>query len=229
MSAFWLPLIIKSMGNLSYLQIGFLSAAPPLLSVVGMLGSALVDGPVAAYRAQRRGRCVRRFMEAVKAAKLDPRFTFHKLRHIWARLTIMAAAPLMVVAQNLGHRDTPMVERHSDHLADSYVTETLRKTAPTLESANERKAVPLTRWRVAIFFVSCTARQPNHPTKSIAYPNYPAAAPGHRVPCPTDVRDTRRRESATVPRTARFCRRLACPRTKGLAHSCGDEISICGI
>jgi MFS family permease len=73
----WLPLIIKSMGNLTYLQIGFLSAGPPLLGVVGtilvsfssdrtgdrklhlafvyvigavgMLGSALVQSPVLAY------------------------------------------------------------------------------------------------------------------------------------------------------------------------------------
>jgi ACS family tartrate transporter-like MFS transporter len=73
----WLPLIINSLGNLSYIQIGFLSAVPPLLGVigtilvsissdvtgdrkmhlalvytigaVGVLGSALVKSPVAAY------------------------------------------------------------------------------------------------------------------------------------------------------------------------------------
>jgi MFS family permease len=73
----WLPLIIKSMGRLSYIEIGFLSAVPPLLGVIGtlvvsassdrtgdrkwhlalvyviaaigMLGSALVQQPVWAY------------------------------------------------------------------------------------------------------------------------------------------------------------------------------------
>jgi MFS transporter, ACS family, tartrate transporter len=73
----WLPLIINSLGNLSYIQIGFLSAVPPLLGVigtilvsissdvtgdrkmhlalvytigaVGVLGSALVKSPVAGY------------------------------------------------------------------------------------------------------------------------------------------------------------------------------------
>jgi MFS transporter, ACS family, tartrate transporter len=73
----WLPLIIKSMGKLSILEIGFLSAVPPLLGVigtilvsassdrtgdrkwhlalvyvvgaVGMAGSALVHEPVWAY------------------------------------------------------------------------------------------------------------------------------------------------------------------------------------
>jgi ACS family tartrate transporter-like MFS transporter len=73
----WLPLIINSLGTLTYLQIGFLSAVPPLLGVIGtilvsissdltgdrkfhlalvytiggigMLGSALVNSPVVAY------------------------------------------------------------------------------------------------------------------------------------------------------------------------------------
>jgi integrase len=72
----------------------------------------------------------RPFKLAVKAARLDPTFTFHELRHSWATLAIMAGAPLMIVAQNLGHRDTRMVERHYGHLADSYVREMIRKTAP---------------------------------------------------------------------------------------------------
>ncbi len=73
----WLPLIIQSMGKLSYVEIGFLSAVPPLLGVVGtllvsynsdrtgdrkfhlaavyivgavgMLGSAVAKDPVLAY------------------------------------------------------------------------------------------------------------------------------------------------------------------------------------
>lgn len=73
----------------------------------------------------------RGYKDAVKRAKIDPSFTFHELRHTWASLTIMAGAPLMVVAQNLGHRDTRMVERHYGHLAESYVTEMIRKSAPT--------------------------------------------------------------------------------------------------
>lgn len=75
----------------------------------------------------------RPFKGAVIKANLDPRFTFHELRHTWASLTIMAGAPLMVVAQNLGHRDTRMVERHYGHLTDSYVAEVIRKTAPSYD------------------------------------------------------------------------------------------------
>lgn len=73
----------------------------------------------------------RPFKEAVKAASLDPGFTFHELRHTWASLTVMAGAPLIVVASNLGHRDTRMVERHYGHLTDSYIAETIRQTAPS--------------------------------------------------------------------------------------------------
>jgi len=72
----------------------------------------------------------RPFKQAVKAASLDPSFTFHELRHTWASLTIMAGAPLMVAAHNLGHRDTRMVEKHYGQLAESYVAETIRGTSP---------------------------------------------------------------------------------------------------
>jgi hypothetical protein len=42
----------------------------------------------------------------------------------------MAGMPLMVVARNLGHADTRMVERHYGHLAPSYVADAVRKSAP---------------------------------------------------------------------------------------------------
>ena len=59
-----------------------------------------------------------------------------ELRHTWASLTIMAGAPLMVVAQNLGHRDTRMVELHYGHLAHSFVADTIRRTAPNFGLAS---------------------------------------------------------------------------------------------
>lgn len=36
--------------------------------------------------------------------------TFHGLRHTWASLAVMNGVPLLVVAKDLGHRDTRMVE-----------------------------------------------------------------------------------------------------------------------
>ena len=38
--------------------------------------------------------------------------------------------PLLVVAKNLGHSDTQMVERHYGHFAPSYQAEAVRKGAP---------------------------------------------------------------------------------------------------
>jgi integrase len=72
----------------------------------------------------------RPMQEAVDRAKITPPITFHGLRHTWASLSVMAGMPLMVVARNLGHADTKMVEHHYGHLAPSYVAETIRKHAP---------------------------------------------------------------------------------------------------
>jgi integrase len=79
----------------------------------------------------KRDHKFRPFKQAATNARIEPEFTFHQLRHTWASLTIMAGAPLIVVAQNLGHRDTAMVEAHYGHLAPNYVADTLRATAPT--------------------------------------------------------------------------------------------------
>jgi integrase len=66
---------------------------------------------------------------AVKRAKLSG-VTFHSLRHTWASLSVMSGMPLMVVARNLGHRDTKMVELHYGHLSPGFLNETIQKFAP---------------------------------------------------------------------------------------------------
>jgi integrase len=67
---------------------------------------------------------------ACEAAGINPPTTFHALRHTYASHAVMAGAPLMVVAENLGHSDTRMVEKHYGHLAESFVRDTIRRTAP---------------------------------------------------------------------------------------------------
>jgi integrase len=84
---------------------------------------------------------------ACERAKIHPPLDFHSLRHSWASLSIMAGAPLLVVAQNLGHADTRMVERHYGHLAQSYVAETIRRTAPTFGAGSADNVVPITTTR----------------------------------------------------------------------------------
>ena len=51
-------------------------------------------------------------------------------RHTWASLSVMNGMPLNVVANNLGHTDTNMVEKHYGHLAPSFVVDQVRKFAP---------------------------------------------------------------------------------------------------
>src|SRR5205823_13765885 len=48
----------------------------------------------------------------------------------WASLAVMAGVPLLVVAKNLGHADTRMVEKHYGHLAPSYIADAIRAGAP---------------------------------------------------------------------------------------------------
>jgi integrase len=66
---------------------------------------------------------------ALNRARL-PHMPFHCLRHTWASLSVMAGVPLMVVAKNLGHRDTRMVEAHYGHISPSYVADEIRRGAP---------------------------------------------------------------------------------------------------
>jgi integrase len=67
---------------------------------------------------------------AATRAKIKPAISFHGLRHTWASLAVMNGMPLMVVARNLGHVDTRMVEKYYGHLAPSYVADAIRKSAP---------------------------------------------------------------------------------------------------
>jgi integrase len=68
--------------------------------------------------------------EACEHAKIKPAMGFHGLRHTWASLTVMNGTPLLVVAKNLGHSDTRMVEKHYGHLAPSYIADAIRAGAP---------------------------------------------------------------------------------------------------
>ena len=68
--------------------------------------------------------------EASRRAALVPPVNFHGLRHTYASLSIMNGAPLVVVAANLGHANTKMVEKHYGHLARSFVRDAIRAAAP---------------------------------------------------------------------------------------------------
>jgi integrase len=69
---------------------------------------------------------------ASNAARIQPPINFHGLRHTYASRLAMRGVPLAVIAAQLGHSDTRMVEKHYGHLAPSYVADTVRTAFGTL-------------------------------------------------------------------------------------------------
>jgi integrase len=80
-----------------------------------------------AWRASHQ---LRPIAQACQRANVNPPVNFHTLRHTWASLSVMSGVPLLVVAKNLGHADTRMVEKHYGHLAPSYIADAIRAGAP---------------------------------------------------------------------------------------------------
>jgi integrase len=76
-------------------------------------------------RGWKRAEQQRPFLAACEVASLKS-VRFHGLRHTYASRLVMNGAPLAVVAAQLGHADTRMVEKHYGHLAPSYIAETVR-------------------------------------------------------------------------------------------------------
>jgi integrase len=92
------------------------------------------------WRAAEQGRLMR---DACEHGKIKPPISFHGLRHTWASLAAMAGVPLLVIAKNLGHTDTRMVEKHYGHLAPSYVADAIRAGAPKFGFKPDKKVVGL--------------------------------------------------------------------------------------
>jgi integrase len=86
---------------------------------------------------------IRRTTETVARAKINPGISFHGLRHTWASHAVMGGMPLMIVARNLGHADTRMVEKHYGHLAPSFISDSIRKHAPRFGYKPTRKLAVL--------------------------------------------------------------------------------------
>jgi integrase len=81
--------------------------------------------------------------QACMHAKIDPPISFHALRHTWASHAVMNGVPLLVVAKNLGHADTRMVEKHYGHLAPSYIADAIRAGAPKFGFKPDQKLATL--------------------------------------------------------------------------------------
>jgi integrase len=83
-------------------------------------------------------------LSAHARAKIKP-VGFNQLRHTWASHAVMNGTPLMIVAQNLGHTDTRMVEAHYGHMAKSYVKDALHKGAPRFGFKADNKVAAIGR------------------------------------------------------------------------------------
>jgi hypothetical protein len=57
----------------------------------------------------------------------------------------MKGVPMGSIAEQLGHADTRMTEKHDARLAPSYVAETIRAHFPTLGIAGDAVAIPIGR------------------------------------------------------------------------------------
>ena len=86
----------------------------------------------------------RPFIAACKVAKVDP-LTFHELRHSYASRLVMNGAPLAVIAAQLGHSDTRMVEKHYGHLCPNYIADTVRATFGSLGVVEGNNVKPMRR------------------------------------------------------------------------------------
>lgn len=86
---------------------------------------------------------MRPILEACDRAKIRPAISFHVLRHTHGSTLAMHNVPMGVIAEQLGHADTRMTEKHYAHLAPSYVATTIRANFPTLGIAKKGTVRPL--------------------------------------------------------------------------------------
>jgi len=63
---------------------------------------------------------------------MSPPATFNVLRRTHASRLAMTATPMGVIADQLGHVDTRMAEKHYAHLAPSHIADTIRANLPVL-------------------------------------------------------------------------------------------------
>jgi integrase len=96
-------------------------------------------------RAWSKSHQLRPMLDACKRAKIKPAVSFHVLRHTHASTLAMRGVPMGVIAEQLGHADTRMTEKHYAHLAPSYVADTIRAHFPTLGIAGESNVKHLQR------------------------------------------------------------------------------------
>jgi integrase len=82
-------------------------------------------------------------VDACSGAEIE-QMTFHELRHTYASGLVNAGVPLAFIADQLGHSDTRMVEKHYGHLCPSAKADAIRKLAPVLGIHEASNVIELT-------------------------------------------------------------------------------------
>jgi integrase len=114
------------------------------------VASRLTKDPIftrASGKVWGRAHQFRPMVDACHAAQIKPAVGFHVLRHTHASQLALRGVPMRVIADQLGHADTRMTERHYAHLSPSYVAETIRASFPKLGIVEHSSVSLLTRRR----------------------------------------------------------------------------------
>ena len=81
--------------------------------------------------------------DACARAKITPAISFHILRHCYGSRLAMQGVSMKVIADQLGHSDTRITEKHYAHLSRDHVADTVRNAFGTLGVVEEPKVVSL--------------------------------------------------------------------------------------
>jgi site-specific recombinase XerC len=95
----------------------------------------------------RKSHQIRPMLDACRRAKINPAVSFHTLRHTHGSTLAMRGAPMAVIADQLGHAETRMTEKHYAHLAPNYVADTIRACFPRLGIAGRDNVIPISTQR----------------------------------------------------------------------------------
>lgn len=115
-------------------------------ATLGKLGTEFVftraDGKAWIQHDQQRP-----MQAACKAAKIEPRATFHTLRHTYGSLLVNQGGSLHIISKALGHADTRMTQRVYAHLQEDVMRQELQKALPRIGKRTRTNVARINRGR----------------------------------------------------------------------------------
>src|SRR5687767_8696998 len=96
--------------------------------MVGLADRLFTKGSGTSWAEANHSRPLKR---ACAAAGIVPAIRFHVMRHTYASRLATQRVPLQIIAEQLGHADTRIIQKHYAHLSQSYVAGVIRAASPT--------------------------------------------------------------------------------------------------